>query len=402
MEPKKNNAANATSRRHVLPIAFTAAAVALATACVPVEEGDMRREESDGEVGQSSAALATADHAFAVVEADGSLDPMGQYNSAGGAITAEARSTGIYRVYFHGLGDHSHTGNVQIVARGNDAARCKTNRFGTIDGNLEVHVLCHLPSGSTVDSGFVVQFNRPTGTATGEGALVHANQPFRDAYGVVSEFTWNSTGSTNRIVRSGVGVYNVLLGGLAEFAGNAQVTTFGTSHDFCMVNPTGTAPDPACGGDQRLEVRCFDTSGAPIDTKFLLSYLARDNVNINERGAYAWANDPAASSYALPGAYSYNSTASCGGTTDTATRASTGSYGIQHHALGADDGVPLVTATFSASTQAPEPKYCKLAGWTDSASGTDVQVRCFSADGTPADTSYGETFVSALAGPCGS
>ena len=77
------------------------------------------------------------------------------YNSGGGAIQITRRAPGLYTVTFNGLGGRLlDGGNVQVTAYGSSNSQCKVENWG----RESVAVRCFSPSGTLVDSYFVVMF----------------------------------------------------------------------------------------------------------------------------------------------------------------------------------------------------------------------------------------------------
>ncbi len=74
-----------------------------------------------------------------------------------------------------------------------------------------------------------------------------------------------TAGAVNTITRSEVGVYKIQFPSQSLERGNVQVTAYGTGSEFCKV-AHWTVSDG-------VVVRCFDNSGAPVDTRFDVSFL---------------------------------------------------------------------------------------------------------------------------------
>jgi hypothetical protein len=98
---------------------------------------------------------------------------------------------------------------------------------------------------------------------------------------------------------------------------------------------------------------------------------------------YAWAHDPSASSYTPSRAYQFNS----GGAVNTISRSGVGAYTVSFPDLGGPGGTVLVTAYGDGA------EICKVANWTWAGTAEQVNVRCFSRDGAPADTRYVLSFA---------
>src|SRR6185503_1327780 len=95
-------------------------------------------------------------------------------------ITIVNVATGVYRVTFGGLGGPG--GNTQVVAQGEDNARCKVQAWFQSGSDEIVQVLCHAPSGDRTDSRFIVRYGRTSLSLSGPGAYVWADQPSAASY----------------------------------------------------------------------------------------------------------------------------------------------------------------------------------------------------------------------------
>jgi hypothetical protein len=130
---------------------------------------------------------------------------------------------------------------------------------------------------------------------------------------------------------------------------------------------------------QRVEVRCFNAAGSPIDNRFALTFTSsRAAGNI---GACLLSNNPTAPSYAPT--VRYNST----GGTNTVARGGVGRYTAALSGLGARAGTVQVTATSSGSER------CKAVAWAPSGTYQTVQVLCTTAAGTRVDATFALTYA---------
>jgi hypothetical protein len=208
-------------------------------------------------------------------------------------------------------------------------------------------------------------------------AFVWANNPTAASYVPTAAYQWNSTSpaaAVNRVTRTGVGAYTVLLPGLAAASGTVLVTAYGTTKDYCKVASWGPS-----GTRQAINVRCFNRLGAKVNTTFTLSY---SNRSVGNR-AYVWANKPTTASYVPSAAYQANST----GAVNRVTRSGKGNYRVILPKLGAAAGHVQVTA-YGTGTQR-----CKTSGWGPSGTNQSIGVRCFTVAGAPADTTFTLTYV---------
>ncbi len=163
------------------------------------------------------------------------------------------------------------------------------------------------------------------------------------------------------------------------------MTAFSSTPSFCKASDWDAA-----GADERVDVLCFDSTGAPADTRFTLAFA--DDTSILADGApsgYVWGNDAAAPAYTPNSAYQYNST----GATNTIARTATGRYTVTLPGLGSslvatNDGTVHVTAHHTTS------KRCELVGYRSgfvaqpSPTPLYVDVACHTAAGTPSDSKF--------------
>ena len=97
---------------------------------------------------------------------------------------------------------------------------------------------------------------------------------------------------------------------------------------------------------------------------------------------WVWANKASSASYAPAAGYQFNST----GASNTVTRSGRGNYTVRFAGLGGSGGNVQVTAYGSGAS------YCKSAGWWNSGSDLLAAVRCFGADGSPANARFDALF----------
>jgi hypothetical protein len=161
-----------------------------------------------------------------------------------------------------------------------------------------------------------------TSQALGSGvyAFVWASDDSAD-HTPPSAYSFNSSGLTNRIVRTGTGTYRVELPGVAGFGGNAQVVAYGSTSDRCKVTSWGTS---ARFDGVEVHVACHTAGGAAIDSRFVASY---HRASSRDRGAYIWAGQPTTASYTPTGPSNWSAAGS--GVRNTVTRYETGAYYVR-------------------------------------------------------------------------
>ena len=222
-----------------------------------------------------------------------------------------------------------------------------------------------------------------TGTASAQSlsdavrAYAWANNATSASYAPTSAYAYNATDGPTTITRSAVGVYAVAFDGLGSVAngGNVHVTAYGLS-TTCNVSSWGNN-----GGSLRIVVRCYTSSGAPIDSRFNVLFLTSSGAAVSQL-AYAYANNPSSASYTPSSTYSYNG----GGGAITATRSGAGSYRMSFAGLSTTNGHVQVTAYGSSAT-------CGVNSWSPSGGALNVGVRCRDAAGAPVDTRYTVMFI---------
>src|SRR5215213_594327 len=113
----------------------------------------------------------------------------------------------------------------------------------------------------------------------------------------------------------------------------------------------------------------------------ILAALALPTLASAQKSGYVWADNPASASYTPSTMYSFNSS---GGAINV-TRSGDGAYAVRFGGIGgsgAAGGNVLVTAYGGGS------ETCKVVNWNSGGADFIVNVRCFTAVGSPADTRY--------------
>jgi hypothetical protein len=124
----------------------------------------------------------------------------------------------------------------------------------------------------------------PSRIAIGEntGGYVWANSPTAADYIPSASYQFNSwdgisESRKNRVLRLGVGRYEVLFHGLPGDDAHASipiVTAYGADAASCRVERFATGFLTSDDGDiTRVRVRCQSAAGAALDTRFLLTYV---------------------------------------------------------------------------------------------------------------------------------
>jgi hypothetical protein len=299
------------------------------------------------------------------------------FNRNGGAIqiTKPAGTTGQYKVRFTGLSALlGATSTVKVTGYLGDNNYCKpTSPTLTSD---TVGIRCfNGNTGAAVNAYYTVFVTRNYTDV----AYAHANNPTGTNYAPPANSSWNPAGAI-QVVRNGTGNYTVRFTGLGSRltsnGGHAQVVAVGTGNLHCKVGGWGGSPDLV------VSVLCLTRAGSPADAKFNVLFLLP-----SPHLAYAWADQPTASSYTPSTFYSSNPT----GGAISITRLGTGRYSVTWSGLGSnllDGGDVQVTAYGSAGPTSNA--HCKVEFWGSQ----DAYVRCFSPTGTLVDSDFSVLFGS--------
>jgi len=202
-------------------------------------------------------------------------------------------------------------------------------------------------------------------------------------FNALPAFSMNSTGATNTVtwLPNQPGRARVDFPGLGnELGGNVQVTAFASFGQRCQVEGWGPS-----GTTLQVWIRCNNVAGTPTNLPFTASYVRRAGTP-GQEGGYVWANQPSAAinvPYTPSLTYQWNS---AGGDVSI-THTGTGSYSVLFPNQNFFGGTVEVTA-YGAGTD-----YCKVQNWGPASGGQQVNVRCFTTNGTPWDTLFTAKFT---------
>jgi len=243
------------------------------------------------------------DYAFATSQNSGAdHTPIGfYYNQGGESITLTRSGTGRYTAHWPGMENVGSGGGAVMVSIASGFGHCKPELW---DDSLAM-IRCFDATGAPFDTVYNVLFWKPREGSEGV-AYAFADRPSEASYQPSSFYSHNPAGGDVMVSRTGVGQYEVTwagYGATVQFAGgltgHPQVSAYGTSSDYCN---TGSM---LVDGDT-IRVHCFDSSGNPVDTRFVALYVKADRTM---RGiAYAWAHLPNIAEYDPLSAYSANAT----------------------------------------------------------------------------------------------
>jgi hypothetical protein len=317
-----------------------------------------------------------------------------QYNSTGSWNTVSRQGTGQYTINLPGLG--ASRGTVLVTAYGSTSNYCKVVRWSPNQFTptlQQVFVNCFTASGAPADSQYTMSYTNRLGPVH---AWVWANDPTATSYTPNTNYQANSTGALNTITRGGVGQYVVHVPVSARDGafGHAMSTAYGSGAERCSVPQTvGTGPaDPE--GSLLVDVYCFTPAGAPVDTKFTMTFVRTGNViggSVSNGGT-----DGFPSLYAHVFARNLGETTRSGAEGDSWYVSDGGTLRVDH--LGT--GVYAVHSTMDsqlghgtvhvASMAVQTDFYCKVGFWTP---GFGIEVLCFATNGSPLDADFYVDFV---------
>ena len=292
------------------------------------------------------------------------------YNSTTDSLDSEATitrtGTGVYRVTWQGLEDAgANSGTVQVSAYGTTTNYCGVGGWGT----NSTTVYCFDTAGDAADSYFTAWMIKAEDDTEGL-AYAWANDPSSASYTPSSLYSYNPTGGDITITRSDVGFYNVVFSGydaVGADGGNVQVSTYGGTNNTCKVSSW------AAGS---ANVKCYDTSGDPVDEEYTILFAKPEAGTRNI--SYAWASDPTnTDKYPASSFYAFSGTDS----TISVLRNSVGNYTVTFDGFGAtgfNSGNVIVSSYFQ------DAERCNVGSW----SGDNVVVRCWDVNGAPADSYF--------------
>lgn len=81
-------------------------------------------------------------------------------------------------------------------------------------------------------------------------------------------YSYNAVGKANTVKKTGTGVYEVKLEGVATPGGHAVVQSYGPGAGYCKAVRWNAA-----GADQMVNVACFNGAGAPTDSQFTVAFF---------------------------------------------------------------------------------------------------------------------------------
>ena len=201
------------------------------------------------------------------------------------------------------------------------------------------------------------------------------SQNYTGTFTATPSYSYNSSGASNTVTWLATGSYRVDFPGLGTSAtarGNAQVTAYGSSNEYCNAVSWSSS-----GSTLQLFVKCYDQNGNLADARFTANYVRHQGLLPSIEGGYVLADQPSTSSYTPSSDYQWSSS----GPKATVKRRGVGIYSVYFPELTFGNGNVQVTA-FDTS------KRCKVESWYPEGVSQRVNVRCFGATGTPEDRKF--------------
>lgn len=334
---------------------FTVGALAMATSCT-VET------TSNGEhLGVVEQAATAGDVAFASVYPVGTLTPGNSFNNRGGTNSVTVLGPGRYRVDFPGLGGSGV--NIQL------SESCKVDSWATSGTTLQVFVSAYEPGGFRVPVGCAVSVQRHIGSdPAAETAYAWADRPSSRSYTPNPAYQWSSGGGTIKIAREGAGIYRIDFPAQSATGHKAvEATAVGTDATLCAAAPGRK--------DTEARVRCFDVSGAPADSQFMVVFARKSPNNV---ASYGYATVQIGSNAIVD---SYGAIASQCGSDSPITSPVTVTPGVLNPSA-VRVHFPQLTTDFASSVAIAKPYgansnlYCSVVTYGSEPGGAFVEVIC--------------------------
>jgi hypothetical protein len=295
-------------------------------------------------------------------------------NWASQSNEVERLGAGDYRVTFPDLYNLAPSAGIPIVTAMSDSPRyCGLLDWGINSSSLEANALvrCFGYDGEAINTRFSIVYVRGSSNS-GTTAYLLADQPGATDYTPDEDYNFNSSGGSNTVHRSSVGVYLAHLPNMSATAGNIQVSSVG---DFtCKVGNK-----QAGIGELIANVNCYDPAGNPTDGRFLLQYLNGVGPTGVPRpsAAYLFANKPTKANYTPLLGSQYSSVSM----NATVRRTSTGRY------TATLNGMPKGGAAFVTALGTDKAR-CQLVSIRTDAAPQKVSVACYKVNGSPADSKF--------------
>jgi hypothetical protein len=174
----------------------------------------------------------------------------------------------------------------------------------------------------------------------------------------------------NKVIRRGLGNYEVIFPNLGVRGGVVHVSAYGGKH-ICKV----VRWDPALDKSLKLQVRCFNPrTGANVNGRFTALFYKDGAKSREYADAYLWADKASITSIYTPSLnYNYNSR----GVNNRVKRAATGEYIVTIPQMDVSGGL-VKPGTVMVTAYGENNTYCKTIGYSNNATnGITVVVHCY-------------------------
>ncbi|GHJ44679.1 hypothetical protein Cs7R123_20210 [Catellatospora sp. TT07R-123] len=288
------------------------------------------------------------------------------------ATTVVPIGVGRYQVKFPGQA--AIGGVVHVTAINTAPHSCQVEAFGVSGADEIVNVRCFKVGGVLDNSGFSAIFSQSSGVS-GFGPFGYVDTQASGA--IVGQY--NASGAANTVTPLAVGQWLVRFPGIGSAGpvdGSVQATPVGTVNARCKV-----ANWNSLAAEQRVWVYCFTPAGAPMNTRFTLTYQQKVSLYgpswPPKYFGYLWFKPPVG-----PATTNFNSV---------------GGFGVNTVA-GSGAGLFLVTFpniaftpdTVQVTAFGTTPDFCGLnTTWAHIGTSTVVRdVNCFTVNGTPVTSGF--------------
>nr|MDT0660623.1 hypothetical protein [Micromonospora sp. DSM 115978] len=300
-------------------------------------------------------------------------------NDGDGPTTVTRSGTGRYSIRWGGLGTAAPAGGgvAHASAYGSTSDLCAVVSWGR-GTDVVVSVACYDRSGAPKDTYFTANWTAVAGELTdGHYSYLWADQPATASYPPASHYRYDARGVAPWVFRDGVGDYRAYLPSTYTYPEQVttfyQTTAYGAAAVSCKV--TGYL------GGGVVRVRCRDTAGALVDTRFSLTFTPANLLmriaptslsHVTLTGTtpdFAWNNDSNLIHLR------------------TVTRLGTGSYRIFYPQIASPYGHAVARATGTTDSR------CQVSSWSFSGDDENIHVRCVNSAGTVVDSPFTIAFT---------
>lgn len=230
-----------------------------------------------------------------------------------------------------------------------------------------------------VESSVEVIVVSPDAVTDERWALAWLNRPDVPTYTVGNGY-WTSTGGDILVERDGPGLYTVRFAGLAAGPGQRQAVAV-SAYGAGFVGRCAVAGYGNSGSDLEVDVRCYDSTGAPVDSRFDILVAPAGFSN----GRHAFAVTPDEVGGLLPAARAHSSE----GTAIHIERVGTGHYDVTFAGLSREAVSSSIAESFHVTSWGQSTNWCKIGGWeTVDTVNVRLTVYCYTVAGQRADARF--------------